>query len=169
MSEQKIERAYELTNVDDITEGSTTLESLIWEAYKTALEEDIRANIVMINKRIVKVKEHPFVFMGNGRILPPMICGLKAQLTDELPIEIAFAVVEAPQTERENSFAEGYKEGYRKGYEQGIKDMEKRLNRYYRYLSNKTMTAAVGYTVSLIAQELIEKEVKGGKEKEELR
>lgn len=60
-------------------------------------------------------------------------------------------------------------EDYRKGYEQGIKDMEKRLNRYYRYLSNKTMTAAVGYTVSLIAQELIEKEVKGGKEKEELR
>ena len=159
MSEQKIERAYELTNVEEIAEGSGSLESFIWDLWKTALAEDIRANIVMINKGIVKVKEHPFVFMGNVSMLPPLICGLEAHFTDELPSEIAFAVAEAPQTERGKIFAEGHKEGYRKGYEQGVKDMAERLCRYYTTLPlPKTQPAVVEYNIRTLAEELLEEE-----------
>lgn len=163
MSEQKIERAYELTNVEDITEASGSLESFIWDVWKTALEEDIRANIVMINKGIVKVKEHPFLFMGNVFMLPPLICGLEAHLTDELPSEIAFAVAEAPETERgkliEQGRREGYIEGKRDGYEEGVRAMAQRLCKYYTTLPlPKTQPAVVEYNIRTLAEELLEEE-----------
>ena len=54
---------------------------------------------------------------------------------------------------------------YSEGYRQGVKDMAKRLKRYYRSFTGKTMSAAVEYAVGLVADELIEKENDyGGKE-----
>lgn len=163
MSEKQIDRFSLLTNVDDITETQRSLESLIWEAWKTALEEDIRANIVMINKGIVKVKKHPFVFMNNVSMMPPLICGLEAHLTDELPSEIAFAVAEAPETERgkliEQGRREGYIEGKRDGYEEGVRAMAQRLCKYYTTLPlPKTQPAVVEYNIRTLAEELLEEE-----------
>ena len=76
--------------------------SAVKEAQDEAMKEGIRANTVMINSRLAKVK--PFAVMLTpflGAQVPPMICGLEAKLEDDLPEEFAFAIMEAPKTERE--------------------------------------------------------------------
>lgn len=76
----------------------------IKEANKIAVKESIKANTVFISNRFAKVKEHVRARRFNDGIsnyeyeldVPPMICGLEAYFTDELPEEFAFAVTESP-------------------------------------------------------------------------
>lgn len=76
--------------------------SYVAEANRRAMQEGIKANSIMINDRLVKTNSFVFRFC-NGTVaqMPPMICGLEAHITDELPDEYAFAVLEKPQTERD--------------------------------------------------------------------
>lgn len=81
--------------------------SAVKEAQDEAMKEGIRANTIMINSRLAKVEK--FVAMITpflGAQVPPMICGLEAKLADDLPEEFAFAVTEAPKTERERLIEE---------------------------------------------------------------
>lgn len=91
----------ELTADDVISESAKSLMDFIVEARKTALKEEIRANTVIINKTFAKVNNIHFVVGRDVLHIPPMICGLEVQLTDELPDGYDFALVEAPETERE--------------------------------------------------------------------
>lgn len=71
--------------------------SYIAEAKRRAMQEGIKANSIMINERLIKTK--PFIrqlFNSVITQIPPMICGLEARITDELPDEYAFAVLESP-------------------------------------------------------------------------
>ena len=58
----------------------------IRQAEQEAWQQHIKANSVMLNRTIG----------GSIQGYPPMICGLSAFLTDELPDDIAFAVFESP-------------------------------------------------------------------------
>ena len=102
----------EITDELDLELGKSSLPDLIWEAYKVSLKKDIRANTVMINKRLAEVKGFVHMFGATYGEMPPLICGLEAYVTDELPEEFAFGLVEAPKTKREQSYDEGYKAGY---------------------------------------------------------
>lgn len=76
--------------------------SALKEAQDEAMKECIRANTIMLNSRLAKVK--PFAAILTpflGAQVPPMICGLEAKLADDLPEEFAFAIMQAPKTERE--------------------------------------------------------------------
>ena len=91
----------ELTSNDVISDSAKSLADLIIEARKTALKEQIIANTVIIDKTFAKVNDIYFVIGGDILHIPPMICGLEVRLTDELPAGYDFALVEAPETERE--------------------------------------------------------------------
>jgi hypothetical protein len=153
----------ELTNADDLDLGKS-LTDLIVEARKAALKEGIRANTVMISKRLAKVNRFVQVFPDGYADFPPLICGLEAFVTDEMPEEFAFGLVEAPMTQREAVFEDGrltgynqgYREGNHKGYEQGVKDMAERIKNYYRHTTSKPLPATVEYYVSQIAKEMVE-------------
>lgn len=138
-------------------EAKFSLEDFIWDAHKTALKNGIRANTVMINKRLAKVKGFGHFFAGRVMDIPPMICGLEAFVTDEIPEEFAFALVEAPSTQRDQVYGEGHKKGYEEGYEQGVEDFKARSTKYYRALTGNTLSAVVEYTITLMAKELIDK------------
>ena len=105
--EKKVEQNNEETVVpfgkEDLGKmGSWDFISEVKEAQNKAMEEGIRANTIMINSRLAKVK--PFAVMLTpflGAQVPPMICGLKAKLADDLPEEFAFAIMDDPKTERE--------------------------------------------------------------------
>lgn len=90
-----------LTEVDALDGATKRLEDFIWEAWREALKEGIRANTVLINKHFAKVNEFPFAFMDRSGSLPPMICGLEVHISNELPDGYDFAVLETPETERE--------------------------------------------------------------------
>ena len=90
-----------LTEEDALGEATKRLEDFIFEAWREAIKEGIRANTVLINKHFAKVNGFPFAFMGRSGSLPPMICGLEVHVTEELPDGYDFAVLEAPETERE--------------------------------------------------------------------
>ena len=107
-------KCVEITDEIELGLGKSLTE-LIWEAYTEAIKNDIKANTVMVSKRLAKVNR--FVhFFGNGYgDFPPLICGLEAYVTDELPEEFAFGVVEAPMTQREAVFEDGRKAGYKEG------------------------------------------------------
>lgn len=83
-----------MTNADIINK--------IAEARKLAFQEGIKANTVLINEKYAKVKA--FTYLED--IFPPMICGLEAYQTDELPDGYAFAVLQAPQTASEQACKE---------------------------------------------------------------
>lgn len=88
--------------VDDVIEESAqSLSDMIAEANAKALKEGIKANTVIIDERFAKVNAFDFVFGRDVMHLPPMICGLEVQVSDELPDGYSFAVLEAPETERE--------------------------------------------------------------------
>lgn len=91
----------EITSNDVISESAKSLADLILEARKTALKENIKANTVLIDKTFAKVNDIHFVVGRDILHIPPMICGLEVHLTDELPDGYDFALVEAPETERE--------------------------------------------------------------------
>ena len=72
---------------------------MVREAYNYAMREGIKVNSIVINKNFVKV---PSTWIRNGCggaiMLPPMICGLNAYLTeDELPEGYSFALLNGPE------------------------------------------------------------------------
>ena len=100
-TEYKISAA-DFVTVDDVLEESTkSLADMIAEAYMKALKEDIKANTVIIDEHFAKVNAFDFAFGRDVMHLPPMICGLEIQVSDELPDGYDFAVLEVPETERD--------------------------------------------------------------------
>lgn len=83
------------------TESAKSLSDMIAEAKEKALKEDIKANTVIIDNHFAKVNAFDFVFGRAVMSLPPMICGLEVQVSDEFPDGYDFAVLETPKTERE--------------------------------------------------------------------
>lgn len=90
-----------LTADDVISESAKSLVDMLAEAQAKALKEGIKANTVIIDEHFAKVNAFDFVFGRDVMHLPPMICGLEVQVSDELPDGYSFAVLEAPETERE--------------------------------------------------------------------
>lgn len=72
------------------------LSDYIRQAEQEAFQQHIRANSVMLNRTIKLVHKGYAAMNGSVTEYPPMICGLSAFLTDELPDDIAFAVFENP-------------------------------------------------------------------------
>ena len=72
----------------------------IQQAQKEAFKQHIKANSVVLNSKIKLVREGYTVFYGSAYRYPPMICGLSAFLTDDLPEDlpdnIAFALLDSP-------------------------------------------------------------------------
>lgn len=100
--------------VDDvISESAKSLSDMLAEAYAKALKEDIKANTVIIDEHFAKVNAFDFVFGRDVMSLPPMICGLEVQVSDELPDGYSFAVLEVPETERERLIREAKSEAVR--------------------------------------------------------
>ena len=83
--------------MDSIVDG-------IVEAQERLLMEHIRANCVLVDNKYVQLKKQLAVGVLNGVVVvPPMICGLRAEFTD-LPEDTAFFVLEShnlPATEYE--------------------------------------------------------------------
>jgi hypothetical protein len=96
----------ELSKSDVIEETTDTISDLIREAYKTAIQNNIKANTVVLNKTFAKTNGFTFAFMDSVMTLPPMICGLEVHVSDELPAGCDFAVFEAPHTRTERFIAE---------------------------------------------------------------
>lgn len=68
----------------------------IQQAQGEAVKQHINANSVMLNRNLMLVCES-YSKIGNALYrTPPMICGLSAFLTDELPDNVAFSVLENP-------------------------------------------------------------------------
>lgn len=163
ISKESVDKVFtnrvEITNVEDLALGKS-LSEFIYEAYQAALKEDIRANTVMISKRLAKVNRFSCSFFANSyNEFPPLICGLEAYVTDELPEEFAFGVVEAPTTQREAVYEDGrkfgYKVGYDQGYEQGIKDFAERLKTYYNSLRGTTYAALAAYHIEETMKQML--------------
>jgi hypothetical protein len=140
----------ELTDAD-LLDAKISLEDLIWDAHKTALHNGIRANTVMINKRLAKTSAFVQSFGGGVMDIPPMICGLEAYVTDEIPNEFAFCLAEAPETKSEKIRAAER----RLGYEQGVKEMQERLTSYFRKY-NEVDDDFVNESIDQIAKEMLE-------------
>lgn len=120
----------ELTNADELSLGKSLTE-YIFEARQAALKEDIKANTVMISKRLAKVNRFVQSFVPSSYAeFPPLICGLEAYVTDEMPKEFAFGLVEAPMTQREAVFEDGRKTGYRQGYKECAREIFEVLDKY---------------------------------------
>lgn len=66
------------------------------QAINEALKQNIRANSIMLNSKIKLVRQGYSRMGDRVQVYPPMICGLSAFLTDELPDDIAFAIIESP-------------------------------------------------------------------------
>jgi hypothetical protein len=105
--------------VDDvISESANCLADIIAEAYAKALKEGIKANTVIIDEHFAKVNAFDFVFGRDVMSLPPMICGLEVQVSDELPDGYDFAVLEVPETERERLIRKAKSEVAREIFEE---------------------------------------------------
>lgn len=100
-TEFKISATDFVTVNDVLEEPAESLADILAEAYKKALKEGIKANTVIIDEHLAKVNAFDFVFGRAVMSLPPMICGLEVQVSDELPDGYDFAVLEVPETERE--------------------------------------------------------------------
>ena len=142
---------------DMLSESKLNLEDFIYDAWKESLKNNIRANTVMISKRLAKVNRFVHLFGTSYAEFPPLICGLEAYVTDELPEEFAFGVVEAPETQRElvfeNGRKAGYRQGYDEGYEQGVTELAERIKNYY---SNITMGYMIAHQIDEVKKELLE-------------
>lgn len=90
-----------ITADDVISESAKSLSDMLAEAKAKALKEGIKANTVIIDEHFAKVNAFDFVFGRAVMSLPPMICGLEVQVSDELPDGYDFAVLEFPETERD--------------------------------------------------------------------
>jgi hypothetical protein len=79
---------------------------MVHEAIVTAMKEDIKVNSVVLNEKFAKVNPHLFNIFGMKGAFPAMICGLEcSMITNELPDEYVFAILEAKTTEREKLIA----------------------------------------------------------------
>lgn len=136
----------ELTDVLALDAGKS-LQDFIYEAYKVALHEDIRANTVMINKKIAKVNKFVSSAAGSYNEFPPLICGLEAFVTDELPDEYAFGLVEAPKTQRDRIIEQTRRDA--------IKEFAEDLKNYYNHLGGQTFGALVAYTIDQKVKEFL--------------
>lgn len=76
--------------------NKVNLINYIQQAKQEAWQQHIKANSVMLNRTIKLVHKGYTAMNGSVTEYPPMICGLSAFLTDELPDDIAFAVLENP-------------------------------------------------------------------------
>lgn len=151
--EKKVEQSNEETvelfggkeNLDKIAPWDFI--SAIKDAQDQAMKEGIRANTILINSRLVKTK--PFMIMLTpflGAEVPPMICGLETKLADDLPQEFAFAIMQAPQTERERLTEKAESERKK------IKKREKLLRRaLWNAILDKVMTDRV-YTCAQVCE-----------------
>lgn len=90
-----------ITADDVISESAKSLSDMLAEAKAEALKEGIKANTVIIDEHFAKVNAFDFVWVRDVMHLPPMICGLEIQVSDELPDGYDFAVLEVPETERD--------------------------------------------------------------------
>ena len=83
------------------------LSEYIQKALIEAHKQRINANTVFLNSEIALVKRS-YEKIGNSITeYPPMICGLAAHLTDELPDDIAFAIC---KTETETNIQKARRE-----------------------------------------------------------
>ena len=147
-----------ITDEDIIGDAKFTLENYIFEAHKMALQNGIRANVIMLNKRLAKTNGFVHHTFGGVMDIPPMICGLEAYVTDEIPEEFAFSMFEAPATTREMYYEEGHKRGYAEGYNQGVKDFAERVKNYYRHMTSKALPATVEYYIDQIEKEMLKED-----------
>ena len=145
----------EITDEDIIGDATFTLEDYIYEAHKMALQNGIRANVIMLNERLAKTNGFVHHTFGGVMDIPPMICGLEAYVTDEIPEEFAFSMLEAPLTTRETIYGEGHKIGYAEGYDQGVRDFAERVKNYYRHMTSKALPATVEYYIDQIEEEML--------------
>ena len=113
-----------ITADDVISESAKSLADMLAEAKAKALKEGIKANTVIIDEHFAKVNAFDFVFGRDVMHLPPMICGLEVQVSDELPDGYSFAVLEAPETERERLIRKAKSEVAREIFE----EIEKIIN-----------------------------------------
>ena len=91
---------------DDIIGASVhSIQDLIMEAHKKAIQEGIQANMVILDKNFAKTNGFYFSYGFDTIYIPPMICGLEVQISDELPKGCDFAVIEAAQTQRDRVIA----------------------------------------------------------------
>lgn len=72
------------------------LPDYVREVQNEAIRQHIIANSVVLNSKVKLVREGYTAIAGTLFRIPPMICGLSAFLTDELPDDIAFTVIESP-------------------------------------------------------------------------
>ena len=101
--------AADLIAADDIIEESAkSLADMIAEAKAKALKEGIKANTVIIDKHFAKVNAFHFAFGRAVMSLPPMICGLEVQVSDELPDGYDFAVLDIHAEATGEKLAIGY-------------------------------------------------------------
>ena len=107
-----------ITADDVISESAKSLSDMLAEAKAEALKEGIKANTVIIDEHFAKVNAFDFVFGRAVMSLPPMICGLEVQVSDELPSGYDFAVLEAPETERERLIRKAKSEVAREIFEE---------------------------------------------------
>ena len=117
----KVNDVIEEYNDDPIRELEETFKCLadaVFEAQKKALKEGIKANTVIIDEHFAKVNAFDFVFGRAVMSLPPMICGLEVQVSDELPDGYDFAVLEVPETERERLIRKAKSEAAREIFEE---------------------------------------------------
>lgn len=64
----------------------------IRQAEREAMKQHIETDTVLLNNKNAIVRKSALFFSQSERIdVPPMVCGLAAFLTDELPDNIAFA------------------------------------------------------------------------------
>lgn len=62
------------------------------EAKKEAFKQAIMANAIFINKNFMATKPIMISLFRDVQIVKPMILGLKADITDELPDDVAFVI-----------------------------------------------------------------------------
>lgn len=79
----------------------------IQQAQVEAIKKGIKANTVIINDKIGYVKSF---LLGRNSIFPPMICGLEAEITDELPEYYDFLIYENPVTKMDRLISDIRKE-----------------------------------------------------------
>lgn len=134
-TEFKISATDFVTVNDVLEEPAESLADILAKAYKKALKEDIKANTVIIDEHFAKVNAFDFVFGRDVMSLPPMICGLEVQVSDELPDGYDFAVLEFPETERDRLV--------RKTRTEAIKEFAERLKPKLSYYDEYIVDALV--------------------------
>ncbi|MBR2335828.1 MAG: hypothetical protein IKA62_06370 [Clostridia bacterium] len=142
----------ELTSEDVISDTTKSLVDFIAEAKKTAIKENIIANTVIINETFAKTNDIGIVFGRSILHIPPMICGLEVHISDELPDGYDFAVVRAPETERERIIKQANKKLAEEIFEEIEKVIGDKYNHYVfgnNYLDSIEQDAIINFSDEL--------------------